>query len=104
MPDPLADELDRLCAAAGFSRNPHWKTWAKIELLLGLTAAGSGVAAIVRGEETPLIAAGAILFALGFYLALAGHRSHLYQSNNRLAAYLASLHRGRPPHSPEASP
>jgi len=31
-----------------------------------------------------------ILFALGGYLALAGHRSHLYQSNNRLAAYLAA--------------
>ncbi|OWK40927.1 hypothetical protein FRUB_04819 [Fimbriiglobus ruber] len=29
------------------------------------------------------------LISLGGYLALAGHRSHLYQSNNRLAAYLA---------------
>jgi hypothetical protein len=30
-----------------------------------------------------------VLFILGGYLALAGHRSHIYQSNNELAAYLA---------------
>jgi hypothetical protein len=36
-------------------------------------------------------AAGLILFVLGGYLALAGHRSHLYQSSNELTAYLAEL-------------
>jgi hypothetical protein len=36
------------------------------------------------------IAAGLALFVLGGYLAMAGHRSHLYQSNNQLAAYLAN--------------
>ncbi len=29
------------------------------------------------------------LMVFGTYLAMAGHRSHLYQSNNKLAAYLA---------------
>jgi len=32
-----------------------------------------------------------LLITLGEYLALAGHRSHLYQSNNRLAAHIADL-------------
>jgi hypothetical protein len=35
-------------------------------------------------------AAGLLLFVLGGYLAMAGHRSHLYQSNNKLAAYLVA--------------
>ena len=30
------------------------------------------------------------LFVLGGYLAMAGHRSHLYQSNNQLIAYRRS--------------
>ena len=33
----------------------------------------------------------AALVVLGGYLALAGHRSLLYQSNNRLTAHLAEL-------------
>ena len=32
---------------------------------------------------------GTVVF--GGYLAMAGHRSHLYQSNNALAAWLASV-------------
>jgi hypothetical protein len=31
---------------------------------------------------------GLALFVLGGYLALAGHRSHLYQSHNELTTYL----------------
>ena len=94
--DPPADELDRLHAAVGFRRlNP---LWAKLELLFGLTAAGAGLMLEMRAVKSdeiniPLAACGLALFVLGFYLALAGHRSHLYQSQNKLAAYLAGLTR-----------
>jgi hypothetical protein len=102
MPDPLADDLDRLHAATRFRRlNP---VWAKAEILLGLIAVGCGLlleARAARPDEInlPLAAAGLALFVLGGYLALAGHRSHLYQSNTRLAAYLAGLTRSSPPPS-----
>src|SRR4051794_9055177 len=77
---------------------PLNRTWAKFEILLGLAVAGLGLllgdwtlsqpsAEIVWG----LAAAALALFVLGGYLALAGHRSHLYQSNNELTAYLADL-------------
>jgi len=72
------------------------KTWAKIELLAGLTAAGLGlfagdwaVARADREVNWEIAAGGLVLFVCGAYLALAGHRSHLYQSNNELTAYLA---------------
>jgi hypothetical protein len=74
---------------------PLARPWAKAEILLGLLAAGLGILlgdwAFGRAGESPwpLAAAGLLLFVLGGYLALAGHRSHLYQSNNELAAYLA---------------
>jgi hypothetical protein len=71
--------------------------WAKLEILLGLAAAGAG---LLLGDWTLaremndlgwLFAAAALaLFMLGGYLALAGSRSHLYQSNNELTAYLAA--------------
>jgi hypothetical protein len=94
MPDPLAGETDALHAATGFRRlNP---VWAKAEILLGLIAVGCGLLLEVRsarGDELnlPLAAAGLALFVLGGHLALAGHRSHLYQSHTRLAAYLAGV-------------
>jgi len=100
MPEPLADELDRLHAAVGFKRlNP---VWAKAEILLGLAAAGAGLLLEVRAAKSDdihigLAAWGLALFALGFYLALAGHRSHLYQSQNKLTAYLAGLIRTHRP-------
>jgi hypothetical protein len=71
------------------------RPWAKAEILLGLLAAGLGLFlgewAFGRSGDDPwlLAAAGLLLFVLGGYLALAGHRSHLYQSSNELAAYLA---------------
>jgi hypothetical protein len=75
---------------------PLNRTWAKAEMLLGLTAAGAGHMLGVRAAVQPLAevpwgfaAAGLALFVLGGYLALAGHRSHLYQSNNELTAFLA---------------
>src|SRR5436309_15763581 len=62
------------------------RAWAKAEILLGLSAAGIGLLlgnSAVSGP-TPaweLAAPGLVLFVLGGYLALAGHRSHLYQSS-----------------------
>jgi hypothetical protein len=73
---------------------PLSRAWAKAELLLGLTAAGLGLLlgtwAVSRSSavEWTLAAAGLALFILGSFLAMAGHRSHLYQSNNELAALL----------------
>jgi hypothetical protein len=76
------------------------RAWAKIEILLGLSAAGSGIFlggwSLGRPEiPWPFVAGGLALFVLGGYLAMAGHRSHIYQSNNELAAYLAETIRER---------
>jgi hypothetical protein len=72
--------------------------WAKLEIFLGLTAAACGLLlgiwAIQQLSAEPawqLLAASVALQVLGVYLALAGHRSHLYQSQNKLTAYLAML-------------
>ena len=71
--------------------------WAKLEILLGLAAAGAGLflgdSAVQQiGEPAwPQLFTGLALFVLGGYLAMAGHRSHIYQSNNVLAAYLAEM-------------
>jgi hypothetical protein len=94
--------LSHLREALG--HKPLTRPWAKAEILLGLLAAGLGLFlgdwAFSQAGESPwlLAAAGLLLFVLGGYLALAGHRSHLYQSNNELAAYLAEEVRSlRPP-------
>jgi hypothetical protein len=79
--------------------------WAKLEILLGLTASGIGLLtsnAAVVGR--PLVdipweqaAAGLVLFVLGTYLAMAGHRSHLYRSaNDRTALLLDELLHWKP--------
>jgi hypothetical protein len=70
--------------------------WAKVEILLGLSGAGGGLllgnwAVAQPGVAWQYAAAALVLFVLGSYLALAGHRSHLYQSNNELVAYLSDL-------------
>lgn len=81
-----------LHAALGY--RPLSRAWAKAEIALGLLAAGIGVMAgtwaVSRPMEIewPFAAAGLALFVLGGYLALAGHRSHLYQSSNELTALL----------------
>jgi hypothetical protein len=61
-------------------------TWAKVEIFLGLFAAGLGLLlgnwSLTRQDiEWGLAAAGMLLFVLGGYLTLAGQRSHLYRSN-----------------------
>jgi hypothetical protein len=85
--------LLRLHQALG--HRPLSRSWAKVEILLGLLAAGLGILLgdLVGGHGGEaawhLALVRLSLFVLGGYLALAGHRSHLYQSNNELAAYLA---------------
>lgn len=97
------DDLTRLHRDLSHRWLNPW--WAKCEIVLGLTGvaaafvAGAEIAfhraAHPNAESNPLMWLGpAVIFVLGEYLALAGHRSHLYQSNNRLAAYLAGLIRG----------
>lgn len=57
--------------------------WAKAEIFLGLSAAGAGMLLgmyAVPSVVWELLVAALALFVLGSYLALAGHRSHLYQS------------------------
>jgi hypothetical protein len=89
--------LAELHARLGYKRlRPGW---AKAEILLGLSAAGVGLLlgdwALARPQpEWGLAGGGLALFVLGGYLALAGQRSHLYQSGNALAAYLAECVRG----------
>jgi hypothetical protein len=63
------------------------RLWAKAEILFGLLVAGVGVLlgqyAVTQSSPVwEFIAAALALFVLGGYLALAGHRSHLYQSSN----------------------
>jgi hypothetical protein len=94
MPEP-ADELARLHRDLGLK--PLRPLWAKLEILLGLAAVAAGLFSGMNlshrpaGEVPPWAWVGPVaLFTLGGYLALAGHRSHLYQSSNRLTAYLAA--------------
>ena len=69
--------------------------WAKVEIVLGLFAAGLGLLlgnwALGRTPaevEWGMAAVGLALFVLSGYLALAGHRSHLYRSNMQSTACL----------------
>jgi hypothetical protein len=91
----VTDKESRLVVLlAALGHKPLSRAWAKAELLLGLSAAGVGLLlgtwAVSRPAEVdwPFAALGVALFVLGSYLAMAGHRSHLYQSNNELAALL----------------
>jgi hypothetical protein len=91
-------ELRELYTRLGLRRLS--RTWAKLEILLGLAAAGAGllcgISALTQvSVQWAFLGAGWSLFVLGSYLALAGHRSHLYQSSNELTAYLTAVIRER---------
>jgi hypothetical protein len=92
--------MNQLPANLGYK--PLNRTWAKLEIALGLTAAGVGLllgnwSTHAEPERLPLLLVAALLlFVLGGYLALAGHRSHLYQSLNEQTQLLRqAIH---PPH------
>lgn len=88
----------RLQAALG--HRPLNRRWAKWEILLGLLAAafggflGCGRVPGFTEASWLTLAPALMLVVLGIYLAMAGHRSHLYQSSNELTAYLAELVQG----------
>lgn len=86
MQDYSDQPLARLHRELGLKRLNLW--WAKAEIVIGLAAAAIGVFA-----PDELIGHWAIrmaLFVLGMYFAMAGHRSHLYQSTNKLVAHVVS--------------
>ncbi len=83
--------LDEVRAALGYKHLS--RVWAKLEILFGLGAAGVGMLvggwAVTRpAVQLTWVGAALLLFVLGWYLALAGTRSHLYRSMNDLTALL----------------
>lgn len=97
------DPLDRLHRGLGLKRlNP---LWAKLEIFLGLAAVAAGLLGGMslaahesrtgQAQTWTAWAGQAALVVCGGYLALAGLRSHLYQSSNKLAAHLADLIRSQ---------
>lgn len=80
--------LTHLHVALGMKRLS--RGWAKIEIVFGLSATAIGLMLGNHAALSPLLALGSLLlFVVGGYLALAGNRSLLYQSNNLLVAYLS---------------
>src|SRR4051812_34485692 len=88
MNTPLHDEIRHRLGYRHLNR-----VWAKAEIFLGLFAAGLGLFLGVPSlSQSPFVwqqfVAGLALFVLGGYLAMAGHRSHLYQAESRHLALL----------------
>jgi hypothetical protein len=96
----LEQARQQLLADLGYK--PLHRNWAKLEIALGLLAVAVSLFLLVSptsggrwlGELSQ--PGGIILFVLGGYLTLAGHRSHHYQSLNDLAAYLLWQTRRQP--------
>lgn len=88
--DTLADVSEMLDAAGLKRLSP---VWAKAEIVLGLAAAAAGIK-LLTGTGLEAWGGGA-LFVLGLYLAMAGHRSHLYQSLNLQTAIILRQLRAR---------
>ena len=104
---PSSDSLDRLYRDLGFQPLSHW--WGRAEMFLGLACMAAGVFGMIcvapevirqftLGVRIPefdppywAVTGSFLAFVLGGYLALAGHRRHLYESADRLTAYLADL-------------
>jgi len=78
--------------AQDLNHKPLNRGFAKFEILLGLLAASCGQVLILIAVRDvtnwAFVIGGVVLFTLGGYLAMAGHRSHLYQSANDQTAYL----------------
>jgi hypothetical protein len=85
-------KLQELHARLGYK--PLNRGWAKVEILFGLAATGISLVlgGLADSQQLPPVETAVValmLFVLGTYLALAGHRSHVYQSANELTAFLA---------------
>jgi hypothetical protein len=77
---------------ADLGYKPLSRLWAKAEIVLGLLAVAVSLSWMVQEEiwqkSGSLARMAVLLFVLGGYLTLAGHRSHLYQTINEHTAYL----------------
>lgn len=79
-------KVDELLKPLGLK--PLDKSWAKTEIFLGLAFVYLGLLIGPSWTEGPgMLFLGMMSFVLGGYLAMAGHRSHLYQSTNLLTAF-----------------
>lgn len=86
MPEGTEQPLAKLHRELGLKRLNLW--WAKAEIVIGLVA--TAFAVFAPEELINHWTLRAALFVLGMYFALAGHRSHLYQSTNKLVAHVVS--------------
>jgi hypothetical protein len=99
MSDPRDYLLDEIHDRLGYRRVNL--VWAKVEIVLGLLAAGIGLLLGMWIVHQPLAdlpwrlaVLALVLFVLGGYLTLAGHRSHLYKAaNERLALLVEEIRR-----------
>src|SRR5262245_38818020 len=85
------DTLAEVHARLGYKRLS--RNWARVEIFFGLGSAGIGLrlgGGARSRTSVPLgwAVAAWLLFILGGYLALAGHRSYLYQSLNDQTALM----------------
>src|SRR5688572_15037932 len=81
--------------ARRLSRSRFIRAWGKCEIFLGLTAAGAGLLLGWHLLPRPAVeiewgsvGCSLALIVLGGYLALAGHRGHLYQAGIEQTAFL----------------
>ena len=91
------DRLDQLHQHLNFK--PLNRGWAMAELFIGFAVASAGLLIGVHSvaatqfrlaTDYPVCIFGVILMVCGCYLASAGHRSLLYQSMNKLAAWVVA--------------
>src|SRR5262245_9239750 len=83
------------------------RQWAKFEIFLGLFGVGAGVLLglfAMRSAAVDFFLAGGALamMVLGGYLAMAGQRSHLYQSTFEQTGFLFDEIQGRTSHKSDA--
>jgi hypothetical protein len=93
----MQNEIARRLSRAKFIR-----AWGKCEIFLGLGAAGAGLllgchllARPANEIEWEFVGCSLALIVLGGYLALAGHRGHLYQAGIEQTAFLLEEIRSR---------
>ncbi|HEU4533279.1 MAG TPA: hypothetical protein VFS00_04145 [Polyangiaceae bacterium] len=93
---PVYDASPLFEVPAVVGRRPFSLWWSKLEILFGLGSAGLGFVWAGAPDARAWLAPG--LCSLGGYLALAGHRSHLYDAMVRqTAATFARLATGADP-------